>query len=140
MDSFEVIAMFLDGERVDPAALKDALASDEGRQYLVDVVALREMTADRAPAPPVTLTRTIPARVLWIRRAAAAAAAVMCVIGAYAAGHRSADAGNDPAAGVSPPVADRPDAASGRSLSAPSPTSVIRFQPGVDWTETSGGN
>jgi hypothetical protein len=138
MDNFEVIAAFLDGERVDPAALKHALASAEGRDYFVDILALREMTTDRAPDAPVVLSRVAPRRAPWVRRVGAAAAVVVCVVGAFVAGHRSADV---PASPVAPAVgSDRPGGGTGRPVSAPPPTSVIRFQPGVDWTETSGGN
>ena len=37
----EVIAAFADGERVDTRALRDALADEAGRDYLIDLVALR---------------------------------------------------------------------------------------------------
>jgi len=47
---FETIAAFIDSERVDPLALKRALASEEGRNYLVQLVAMREVMA----TPPLT--------------------------------------------------------------------------------------
>jgi len=133
MDNFEVIAAFLDGERVDPTALEHALASKEGREYFVDIVALREMTVERASDAPVVLTRAATRPVPWMRRVAAAAAVLVCVVGAFVVGQRTADV----------PAADRsrvPATSASRPVSAPSPTAVIRFEPGVDWTETSGGN
>lgn len=38
----DVISTFLDGERVEPDDLKRALESPEGRDYIVDLLTLRE--------------------------------------------------------------------------------------------------
>ena len=42
-ERFEVIAKFADGERVDTLALRAALADEAGRDYLIDLVAMREI-------------------------------------------------------------------------------------------------
>ena len=42
-ERFEVIAAFADGERVDTRALRAALADEAGRDYLIDLVAMREI-------------------------------------------------------------------------------------------------
>jgi len=141
MDYLEVIAAFLDMERVDPAALKDALASEQGRQYLVDLVALREITADRAPALPTVPARVAP-RVRWIRRLTAAAAVTVCAVGGYVAGNWAADSltADERASFATSSVTGPSGARAGVPVAAPAPTSVIRFEAGVDWTETRGGN
>src|SRR5262245_22877165 len=129
MDPYEVIGAFVDGERVDPDALKAALSTDEGRQYLIDVAALREMTiADGsqgltagAATTPKAAVLTPPAR-RWTATLAAAAAVVVALAGGYAAGRHAAPAGSSDRQAL----ANQP---------APAPTSVIRLEPGVDWHE-----
>src|SRR5215207_7245784 len=51
MNSFEVIDAFLDQERVDPEQLKAALATEDGRAYLVDFVAMREIASEHPQLP-----------------------------------------------------------------------------------------
>jgi hypothetical protein len=48
---FEIIAAFADGERVPTAELREALATAEGRDYLIDLVALREVVQVPARQP-----------------------------------------------------------------------------------------
>ena len=48
-DHLDVIAAFADGEHVEADALKAALADEAGREYLVDVLALRGLVSE-APA------------------------------------------------------------------------------------------
>jgi hypothetical protein len=43
-EQLEVIARFADGERVDAKALREALGHEAGRDYLIDLVAMREIT------------------------------------------------------------------------------------------------
>lgn len=125
---FEVIAAFVDGERVDPAVLKAALAQPDGRDYLVDMVALREVIAHDGPQP-ATAGASQPAR-RWL--AAAAAAIVLSLAGGYTWGHRSVSP-RDAAAGIgaTPPRA-------GDSAPAPAPTRVIEVAPGSSYV-TKGG-
>jgi hypothetical protein len=48
--SLEVIAAFADGERVDTGALRDALSDAAGRDYLIDLIAMREVISGAAGA------------------------------------------------------------------------------------------
>ena len=103
-DPYEVIAAFADGERVDAAALKQALGEPDGRDYLVDLLALREAVQVSAPAyASVPQARRSPLR--WI-----AAAALLVVIGGGALW-------------LVPRDSDRP----------PTPNHVVKLERGLDW-------
>src|SRR5436190_22358675 len=125
----DVIGSFIDGERVDPGALKAALARPEGRDYLIDLLALRDLTGDVAPftasAPPA---RPLSPLCPW----AAAAALIVCIGGGFLAGARVTRVALAPAATT---AVIAPDA----RVRAPEPTRLVRLEPGVNWTETSGG-
>ncbi len=83
---FATIGAFIDSERVDPIALKRALASDEGRDYLVELIAMRELIA--APsAAALPHTAAPPRSSSWRGLAAAAAVTLTVGIGGYALGH-----------------------------------------------------
>jgi hypothetical protein len=129
MDAYEVIGAFVDHERVDPIDLKAALSTDEGRQYLVDLIALRETAADAfLTAPAATMSaRPVSAARSWLRPVASAAAILIALTGGYVAGQRAQHA-----APVQNPSATSIDAA---HMPAPRPTSIIKLQPGVDWHE-----
>jgi hypothetical protein len=125
----DAIAAFIDGEPVDPQSLVDALSEAEGREYLVDLLALRGIVAcdqdgRSAPARSAAASR---ARQLAI----AASLAAVSVIGGYALGQRSVDSSSAPqsSATIATPEAAR----------APAPTRVIQLENGVDWTERVGG-
>jgi len=122
-DSFEVIAAFVDGERVDAVALKAALAQPEGREYLADVVALREVIAHDGTAAGATIAR--PGR-RWI--VAAAASVMLSLAGGVALGHRWASTD----AGVTGATAGTADVA------APAPTRVIEVAPGASYISQGG--
>ena len=47
-DQLQVIAAFADGERVDARELRAALADEAGREYLIELVAMREIVRDIA--------------------------------------------------------------------------------------------
>lgn len=115
-ENFEVIAAFVDGERVESDALKLALSDPAGRDYLADIVSLRE--AVRVPGSAIAPAQwRSPGGKRWL------AAAALVVVGAgagYAIGHGSA----------------RREAAS--ASAAPAPNRVIELKPGVNWHETSG--
>ena len=85
---FEVIDAFVDGERVDPTALTNALADDDGRAYFVDAWLLRDAMQDDGgvEAAVAPASRRSPART-WI---VAVAASIVCLIGGYLAGMRVA--------------------------------------------------
>lgn len=130
MDTLEVIDRFVDRERVDADALKTALATDEGRSYLVDLLAMREMVADQTDvmpiaAPPATVRRWTPRRLIVAAAASAALAAA-----SYQWGLHSAE--------IPTPRADVEAAGPARAVeaplsAAPAPTAVIHLEPGVEW-------
>jgi hypothetical protein len=134
---FEILDAFVDGERVDPVALKRALSDAEGRDYLVDAWVLRENVQDEMatdPAvPPIRLVQ--PARRSWML---AAAVAVVALIAGYTVGLKYGAPRRNPPPVVAPtPVNISPSAP--RSFPAPAPTRVIRLEL-ADWKEASGGN
>ena len=147
---FEIIDAFVDGERVDPAALKLALAESDGRDYLVDAWLIRETVQEEmaaeavAPAPPVSAPA--PRRVPWL---IAVAAAVVCLVGGYLMGARvrpealpsGAPTTITATAPASAPsggeVTSRPEVVT--SFPVPQPTRIIRLEMGANWKESSGG-
>ena len=127
----ELVAAFVDGERVDSSQLAAALAAPEGREYLIDVLALRELVEDGTP--PVELARTPPLlRWRWLSLAAAVFAAA--ALGGYAAGVRQ---GERRIVATETAVVTLPASV---QVPAPRPTQVIRFQSGVNWQEQIGGH
>jgi hypothetical protein len=122
-ETYDVIAAFADG----PDELKHALADDQGREHLVELLVLRDLV--HASDPDVELGARTAARRdrrTWL---GIAAALVVCVLGGYAVGwqsHNAVDSRESPASGDG-------------AVSAPAPTRVIHLQPGIDWKETSGG-
>ena len=78
----ETIAAFIDGERVDPQALKRALAHEPGRDYLVELVAMRELVGATAPMNVVPKAPG-PTRAWWI---VSAAAVFIALVGGLAIG------------------------------------------------------
>lgn len=121
----DTVAAFIDGERIDPIALKRALSTEEGRDYLVELVAMRELIA--GPAAPVATIAASPTRSSsWRNLAAAAAVALTVGIAGYAAGHFTAQ---------------RKIAAEREATNkAPAPTREVPPEAGTTWIETSGGN
>ena len=77
----EVVAAFADGERVDTEALRAALADDAGRDYLVDLIAMRELARGVATAPAFSDARPRPAARQYRFTALAAAAAMIVTVG-----------------------------------------------------------
>ncbi|MEZ5319497.1 MAG: hypothetical protein R2752_19010 [Vicinamibacterales bacterium] len=143
-DDLQVIEAFADGERVDAEALMAALADARGRAHFVDVLVLRELVDPRAGVGLPVSGRggeVVRSGASWSSRfvAVAAAAALVVSLGAgfavgwglagrAAAGRGGAPASATPAGTPLPPI------------EAPAPTRVIRFEPGVDWTEGTGGD
>ena len=138
--NLEVIDAFVDGERVDPAALKDALSAADGRDYFVDLWALRDaMQQDRDVSADLRSPRfaSRPSLQRWLF----AAALIVCVAGGYAAGTRSAWSARvapAPLASASAPPAAAAPAERG-VFPAPQPTRVIQLEFHPDSTR-SGGN
>jgi len=102
-DPFEVIAAFADGERVDPDALKGALSDPEGRQYLVDLLALRQVVQVTEPEH-IARTRARFPRLRW----AAAAMLLLALGGALL---------------YTSQFFDRP----------PAPDRIVKLERGLDW-------
>jgi hypothetical protein len=133
IDLHDAIAAFVDGERVDQDRLKEALADPAGRDYLVDLLALRELVnAEGAalggrPVPVRDVARSRINRLSWI---AAAAMLAIGTFGGYVAGMRSVDRARP----STPVVVER------APLAAPAPTRVIRLEPGVNWEEKRGSD
>jgi hypothetical protein len=83
-DMYSVLSAMLDDEPVDAGMLAAALETREGRELLIDLVALRRLV--QAPMTAPVVPRRRPA---W--RLLAAAAIVLAAITGYAAGQREAD-------------------------------------------------
>jgi hypothetical protein len=118
----QVISAFIDNEPFDPIELRDALATPEGREELLDLIALRDVVQ---PAPVIAFVAAPPVR-SRARWALAAAAAAMLVVGGYSVGRF---------------VATEQTLATAQ-VTAPEPTSVFTFEPGRNWNDSlpAGGN
>lgn len=116
-----VISAFIDNEPFDPAELRDALTTVEGREELLDLIALRLVTQPAADLS--TVASPVRATMRWTL---AAAAGAMLVLGGYAIGRTTSE-------DTSPPITQ---------VSAPEPTAVFTFEPGKNWKDAvpSGGN
>ena len=66
MDTDDVISAFLDNEPFDAAALGRALADPQGRELLLDLVALRALVREESGGAPVVAARTSVSRPTWI--------------------------------------------------------------------------
>ncbi len=122
-----VVAALADGEEVDADALKAALADSAVRDYLVDLVALRQAVGRLNEQSPLRWgdRRSFPSRVAWL-----SAAAALSLTAGYLAGQRSVEAAPAP---VVETVVNMQGAEP-----APRPTHVISLRPGVNWTEKAG--
>jgi hypothetical protein len=128
-DRLDVIAAFADGEAVSAAELSAALAHEDARGYLVDVLALRGLLDGRPQLPAVGIVPAKRNRARWLT--AAAALVVAGVAGGYSAGRHA----------VAPLVdAGRPAVVAPAPAGAPAPTHVFRMENGVNWNERTGGN
>lgn len=125
--AYLVVAALADGERVDPNALKLALEVSAVRDYLVDVIALRQAvgTVNELSGVHWRERRSFRSRAAW---ASVAAAALISLAAGYVAGQWTVQAAPVVESVVhleSPPP-------------APRPTRVISLEPGVNWTEKAG--
>ena len=96
MDS--TISAMLDDEPVDATALAAALETREGRELLIDLIALRHLVQ----APAASPVRTMMRRPQYVQRLVAAAAVVIAAISGYAIGERRGGADAAVAAAPSP--------------------------------------
>lgn len=82
----QIISAFLDDEPFEPQALADALADPAGRELLIDFILLRHVAQGEESAGVVTPKPAQPSkRPLYL---AAAAAAVVALLGGYQLGQR----------------------------------------------------
>ena len=133
-DVHDLIQVFADGEPVDPIELDRALATPAGRAHLIDLLVLRGFVGSPSIVPSATAarpTRIVARSIRWW--SAAAAIAMVTALGGYIAGERTAP---KPAALDQPAIMT----ASSTEPAPPTPTRVIRFKQGVDWTEHKGGH
>jgi len=126
----EVIDAFIDGEDVDVIDVKDALATSDGRDYVVDAWLLRQAVRADAAAPAVKLKRAPRTGRPWLVAAGIAAS----LAGGFAAGR----VGGTPPAAQAPAVVVAPAAVSG-AFPVPAPTRVIQLEFNGPAT-TSGGD
>lgn len=123
-----VVAALADGESVDPNALRAALDEPAVREYLVDLIALRQSVRTMPELPPAQWReRSFPSRVGWI---AAAAAVAMSLTAGYMAGQRTVQAAPMPSMETFIDL--------GMDAPAPKPTRIVPLRPGVNWTERAG--
>ena len=135
MDDFQdIIGAFVDGEPVHAQDLKTALADPAARDYLVDLLTLRKLITDKEEADTATVSprRVAPPR--WL-----VAAIVVCISGVtgYIVGQRTAE--RAPSATIRTTLPANGVRREVPSSLFPTPTTVIRLQPGVDWDERRGG-
>lgn len=135
-DHHDVIGAFVDNEPIEAEDLAAALATPDGRDYLIDVLVLRGLVADGGSR--LTRSAVVPKKktsqyVFWLP--AIAAALITIGVGAGFVAGRVISNRVTPAA----PVSDSADI-SAPAVVAPAPTHVIRMEKGVDWNERSGGN
>ena len=141
-DHLELIAAFADGEYVDAGQLKLALEANSGREYLIDLLALRRLIE---PGSAPTARAGSSARVAGAQRPVvlpwlsglAAALVVASAAGGFFIGRQSTTSSQ---IAVQPPAVTVQAVPPELLIPAPSPTRVIQMQTGKDWTERAGGN
>ena len=117
-----------------PVELKAALADEAGRDYLIDVLALRRMVTEPvAPAEPRRPVLHNSRR--WLT--AVAALVVAGTAGGFVIGRQT---GTVAGPILLPPAVTVQATPPELQIPAPSPTRVIHLQNGKDWTERAGGN
>jgi hypothetical protein len=128
-EPYLVVAALADGEQVDADALRSALSDAAVRDYLIDLVALRQSvrTTNELSAARWHERRSLWRRVGWL---SAAAAVVVSLTAGYLVGLRTAEAAPVPIVETVVHLESQPV--------APRPTRVIPLRPGVNWTERAG--
>src|SRR4051794_853899 len=128
--SCQIVAALADGEPVDPKALGDALNDPAVREYLVDLIALRQAVGLVGALPA---TRRRERRAPWSVAGwiSAAAAILVSLMTGYLAGQQGSQS-------LPAPAVETVITIENTSV-APRPTRIISLRPGVNWTETTGG-
>ena len=119
----EVLSAFLDDELFDAAALRAALDDPQGRDLLIDLIALRQLAQPAAVTPTAVSARSAPAQRqfgIWI----AAAALVFATATGFVAGRGVASQSARPADAV---------------ITAPPATRVIAT-PDTGWRDITSGS
>jgi hypothetical protein len=139
-DDYDVIHGFADGEAVEPEALERALGDPDGRRQLIDLLVLRGFMTNPSLAPAVAPARRRGLGRSLVRWSIAAVVMIAAASAGYAAGARATATRDrrDLASRLAAPA--QTQAAPTPSAVAPEPTRVIRFEPGIDWTEHQGGH
>ena len=127
----ETIGAFFDGERVDSEELRAALATEEGRAYLVELAAMREIvampTVAASPGAHASAAHAGAAKI-WPAKMWLAAAAVVAIVGTtgFALGRVA--------------VERRLAIERAEANKAPEPTREVPADAGVSWTSSSTGS
>lgn len=124
MTNHELISAFIDGEPVDPVRLADALGTQAGREYLVDLLRLGTLVAEAETDAVVDAPRSV--RGDSRRWLIAAAAALVVGLGAFAAGMQVGQQG-------------LPASTTAQQRDAPTPDRVIELREGIEWRSNQGG-
>ena len=134
--SFEVLDAFVDGETVDPVALKQALSDAAGRDYFVEAWLLRGLAQDEMALDPApTYSRSRLSGRSWL---IAATIAGVCLVGGYMAGARFAGV-LVPRQGAPATPVETVSAPASQSFPVPAATRVIRLEMDPNWKESAGG-
>lgn len=130
-EQFEALAAWVDGEPVARTDVALALETPEGRDYALDLMALRHLVNVSTPslASPV---RHPPARRRWPAVVVAAATVVLCAAAGFLAGRLTT------AASIASTDAAVTPAMTPASISAPAPTRVIRLEENTTWRDSGG--
>lgn len=128
-DHFEALAAWVDGEPVARTDVALALETREGRDYVLDLMALRHMVDVTTPTLAENVTPRQKRR--WPTLAASAAAVVLCAAGGFAAGRLVTPAQMASPQAIAPVVTPA-------SMSAPAPTRVIQLEEDTSWRESGG--
>lgn len=124
-NELETIAAFVDGERVDPVALKLALSNEAGRDYLVELVAMREVVSVTTASGTCAVDAAPKTNWSWPTFAAVAALFVVVGTAGYGIGHFAAE--------------QRLTAEREAAKAAPPATREVAPDTSTTWIETSGG-
>ena len=120
----EIIDAFVDGERVDGAAIKRALADVEGRAYFVDAWLLREAMQEDGARTSYVGTRAAARSARPAQRWLVAAAITGSLIGGYATGRFTVREGQLPATAPTTTVVAQPSPA----FPVPAATRIIQLE------------
>ena len=129
---FEALAAWVDGEPVVRTDVALALETREGRDYVMDLMALRHMVNVSTPSLPEARPQRQATR-RWPAVFAAAAAVVLSLSGGFLAGRMvttpaSVEGTNATVTPITTPA----------SISAPAPTRVITLEENTSWRESGG--